>query len=133
MRLLQAAPGIVEDGSSDDSTSKADHTPQPEPNPATWSRSNKKTVIATLVLYTPGQLFEMLVKMHPDSNSSVVQPLALLPFLSASWNISVGRFCLTAAIMDYDNFARLKHFFQSFAAWKYQHLLDPVSLACTEE
>jgi hypothetical protein len=132
MRLLRAAPEIVEDSSSGDSVSKADHTPQPEPNPATWSRRNKKTVIATLVLYTSGQLFQMLVKMHPDSNSSVVQPLALLPFLSASWNTSIGRFCLAAAIMDYDNFASLEHFFQSFAAWEYQHLLDPVSLACTE-
>jgi hypothetical protein len=133
MHLLRAAPGIVEDGSSGDSASKADHTPQPEPNPAIWSRSNKKTVVAILVLYTAGQLFQMLVKMHPDSNSSVVQLIALLPFLSASWNTSVGTFYLAAAIMDYDNFARLKHFFQSFAAWEYQHLLDPVSLACTEE
>jgi hypothetical protein len=133
MRLLRVAPGIVEGGSSGESASKADHTPPPEPNPAIWSPRNKKTVTATLVLYTSGQLSQMLVKMHADSNSSVVQPLALLPFLSASWNTSVGRFFLAATTMDYDNFARLKHFFQSFATWEHQHLLDPVSLACTEE
>ena len=83
MRLLRAVPGTAEDGSSVASASKEDHTPQPEPNPATWTRSNKKTVITTLVLYTTGQSFAMLVKMHPDSNSSVVRPLALLPFPSA--------------------------------------------------